>query len=127
MLPAEFYAGHSVGTQQLPDNLLRTTACARKVSCSINSFFSYDPPLLASPPAPRAERNMKETGMKNLHRDHHPVVPGVGAAIEAVLVHADAMHRGEAEGVRAAHDRIALPLQLALDLPLDAVGDVYRV
>ena len=99
-----------MGTQQFPDNLLRTAARAAKVSYSINSFFSYDPPLLASPPAPRAERNMKETGMKNLNRDHHAIVSRVGAAIEAVFVDTDAVDGGEAESVGAAHHRIALPL-----------------
>src|SRR5437899_8986702 len=98
------------------------------VSCSNNSYPSYHPPLLASPPASRAERNMKRTGIdSNLHRNHHTVVPWVGAAIQAVVVHADAVHGSEAESVGAAHHRIALPLQLALDLPLDAVGDVDRV
>ena len=42
-------------------------------------------------------------------RDHHAVVAGVGAAVEAVVVDADGVDGGEAEAVGAAHHRIALP------------------
>ena len=61
VLTPELHAIHSMGAQELPDDLLGPSAGAPQVSCPISSFFSYDPPLLASPPAARAERNMNRS------------------------------------------------------------------
>src|SRR6185295_6896517 len=44
-----------------------------------------------------------------LNRDHHAVVAGIGAAVEAVVVDADGVHRREAEAVGAPDHGIALP------------------
>src|SRR5690349_9343493 len=58
-------------------------------------------------------------GESSLNRNDHTVVAGVGAAVETVVVDTDGVNRGEAEAVGAAHDRVALPFQLALDPALD--------
>src|SRR5918993_2057613 len=59
-----------------------------------------------------------------LHGDDHAVMTRIGAAIEAVIMHANAVHGGKAERIGATNPGIAHGLQLTLDPELDAVGDV---
>src|SRR6266851_5854872 len=106
-----------------------TTESRAPRSCA-SASSSSTPSSTALPwSVPMCESDSRYAGGEGTRSDgdNDSVVPRIGAAIQAVVVHADAMHGGEAEGVGAAHHRVALPLQLALDLPLDAVGDVDRV
>jgi len=97
-------SAHAMRTQEFPHCLLGTAVGQAKLPRSVGPFLGCHPPPLASPPASRAETDMSSDG------DHDAVVAGIGAAVEAVVVDADAMDGGEAEAVRAADHGITLPL-----------------
>src|SRR5882672_2853669 len=59
MLPPEFQSAHAMSAQKFPYLLLSEAIGQAKVSRPLDPFLDDHPPLLASPPATRAERNMR--------------------------------------------------------------------
>src|SRR5215467_10627200 len=89
---------------------------------------------LSTAPAPQASaasrigaarattrRDRRITDRTALHRQHDAVVTGIGAAVEAVGMHADGMHGGKPVGAGIADDLVPLHRQLSLDAARDAI------
>src|SRR5215470_3517019 len=92
---------------------------------------------LSTAPAPQAtaairigtarattRRGLRMVDRTRLHCQHDAVMAGIGPAIEAIGMHADGMHGGEAVREGIADDLVPLPGELALDAPRNAIGHV---
>src|SRR5262245_19989351 len=66
-------------------------------------------------------RGLRMVDRTALHCQHDAVVTGLGAAVEAVGMHPDAMHGGKPVGAWTADDLVSLHRQLSLDAVRDAI------
>src|SRR6185436_15838982 len=64
---------------------------------------------------PFVDARVNQLDRGQLDHEHDAVVAGIGAAVEAVGMHPNSVHRGEAVGVGVPHDLVAPALELALD------------
>src|SRR5215475_7575644 len=69
-------------------------------------------------------RGLRMVDRTRLHRQHGAVVAGIGAAIEAIGMHADGMHGGKPVGAGTADDLVPLPGELALDAPRNPIRHI---